>query len=63
MGVRLVRKEQFETIPQVGLWALKSPQIMNGSGKDWKRDDMSARLVLWEGGCRWSRWLYVAGGV
>ena len=37
-------------MPQVGLWASKSPHITNGWGKDWIRVVISVVFVLWEGG-------------
>ena len=46
----LERKFIFEVMPQVRLWALKSPQSTNGEGSDRMRAEMSLEEVLWEGG-------------
>lgn len=45
----LVRRGILEGMPQVGLWALKSPQMMKGEGNALKRGQRSSELVLWEG--------------
>ena len=37
-------------ILQIGLRTLKSPRILYGMSKNWKRDEISIELVQWKGG-------------